>query len=77
MAMKTEYQTIAHQYAEAVLELAFQSGDGISLCERILTDLASVNKTIDSDQELKLALEHPSLPGAQRKKSWSSFLPSI
>jgi F-type H+-transporting ATPase subunit delta len=64
--MKTEYQTIAHQYAEAILELALQNGD-VQLAEKVFADLTNVNKTVESDRELKLVLEHPSLPAAEKK----------
>jgi F-type H+-transporting ATPase subunit delta len=66
--MKTELEAIASQYAEAVLELAFQDKNNAELAEQINIDLALVNHSIESTPEFKLILEHPSIASQEKKQ---------
>jgi len=65
--VKTEYETIANHYAEAVLELALEQKNEAGLEETIAKDLFLVSQTITDTPDLRLILQHPSVPGPEKK----------
>jgi F-type H+-transporting ATPase subunit delta len=63
--MRTELGSIAAQWAEALIDLAVQSAAGTD--ERVLADLEAVNKAVASNPDFSVILEHPAIPGAEKK----------
>ncbi len=66
--MKSEYEAIANQYAEAILELACQDKTQLELSEQIVNDLAEINGAINTTNDLKLILAHPSITSPEKKR---------
>lgn len=64
--MKTALASLASQYAEAVIDLAAASGGGIA--ERILSDLSTINQVVASTPDFSIVLDHPSVPGPEKKR---------
>lgn len=60
--MKTEERTIAAQYANALLQLADQSGD----LRGVYSNLDAVAKAFKSDPELLVLFKHPAISAPQR-----------
>jgi F-type H+-transporting ATPase subunit delta len=65
--LKSELEAIASQYAEAIIELAYQNQAQPELAEQILADLTLTNDAINATSELKLILEHPSISSPEKK----------
>ena len=64
--MKTETNTVAAHYAEAILQLADNVGG--QLADTVLKDLTTVADAFKSSADLNLLLEHPSIPTEEKRK---------
>ncbi|MBI4534433.1 MAG: ATP synthase F1 subunit delta [Candidatus Melainabacteria bacterium] len=63
--MQSELASVAAQYAQAMLDLAQDSGGQVD--ETVLIELEVVNKVIALTPELGLVLEHPAVTGLEKK----------
>jgi F-type H+-transporting ATPase subunit delta len=64
--MKTESSTIAGQYAEAVIEIAFKEGEKIA--DAVMSDLTLVATTFKANPDLGLVLGHPSIKTEEKRE---------
>ncbi len=64
--MKGELAAVAAQYAEAVLELAEQAGQGAD--EKVLDDLKLINAVLEQTPDLVVILNHPAIDGEQKSQ---------
>lgn len=61
--MRTDLAAVAKQYAEAIMELAAESGAD----KTVLDNLKAVNQVVSATSELEVVLRHPAV-NAQEKK---------
>lgn len=70
--MSGDLQAVAAQYAEAVIELAEESGksssETLKKLERIHGDLKAIKEVFESGNDFTLVMNHPSLSSEEKKK---------
>jgi len=71
--VKTERESVAGKYAEAMLSIASKTKD---LPEKIANDLKVINQTVKSAPDLKLLLGHPNVSNEQKKDILSALFVS-
>jgi F-type H+-transporting ATPase subunit delta len=64
--MKAEANSVAAQYAEAVLDIVLKTGTDAA--DLVLNDLKTINKTLTANPELGLVIGHPAVPTEEKRK---------
>src|ERR1039457_2824724 len=65
--MKTELATVANQYAQAILELAFKQG-AEPLADKVLSELSAINKVILNTADMEVVLQHPAIDRKRKRQ---------
>src|ERR1700722_2601835 len=64
--MKAEANSVAAQYAEAVLDIVLKTGTDAA--DLVLNDLKTINKTLAENPDLGLVIGHPAVPTEEKRK---------
>jgi len=74
--MKTELATVANQYAQAILELAFKQG-GEPLADKVLSELTAINKIILHTPDMETVLQHPAIESKKKRQLLTNTFETI